>query len=285
MKGIITGHALIKRLRLLRQTGHSLGEICRKTHLSKTTVYGYIRDIDLTEAQQKTIKNKNIAATRISNQRRRGISRPYNRIQVPKEPWLVDFVTCLAHFYFDGSQHGSTASYYNRSQSLIDEQRGRVAKFFGLKGKILPQSTDVTRLDYYSIELVKYLLEARSKLFTNILHMNREIQRGFLQAFFDDEGSIDFGGTAAVRRVRGYQKDFRILQIILQLLKKFHIDSKIDVITKCVTISRLSNLQRFQKEVNFSSGISMNPMRKNSRHRTKIEKRELLKLALSGVLP
>ena len=94
----------------------------------------------------------------------------------------------------------------------------------------------------------------------------------FLQAFFDDEGSVHFDK----KLVRGYQYNLEILKLVQKLLKDFNIESRIDEKYKEIVISRKPNLIKFRNEINFSKGIYINPARKNSVWKRKLEKRKIL---------
>jgi len=76
--------------------------------------------------------------------------------------------------------------------------------------------------------------------------------------------------------VRGYQNDLDILELVQCLLKEFDIESRVDKKYKEIIISRKKNLIKFQKEINFSKGVYINPSRKNSIWKEKLEKREIL---------
>lgn len=49
-----------------------------------------------------------------------------------------------------------------------------------------------------------------------------------------------------------------------------------------IEITGRNNLVKFWNEINFSSGIYINPRRKNSRWKEKIEKKKILELALKS---
>jgi len=60
------------------------------------------------------------------------------------------------------------------------------------------------------------------------------------------------------------------------LLKDFDIESKIDNKYQEIIISRKPNIIKFRDKINFSKGIYINPNRKNSIWKKKLEKREIL---------
>ena len=106
-------------------------------------------------------------------------------------------------------------------------------------------------------------------------------QREFIRAFFDDEGCMDYRPDRNLRRVRGYQNDRSILILIQKLLTSFDIGSKLQGKNE-VVITGKGNLKKFQREINFSKGVRLNPRRANSIWKKPIEKRELLDMAIKS---
>ena len=108
--------------------------------------------------------------------------------------------------------------------------------------------------------------------------MTRKIRRLifylFLQAFFDDEGCIYIYGNN--RKIRGFQYNLEILKLVQNLLKSFSIKSRIEEKGKEIVISGKENLIKFRRGINFSKGIYINPERKNSIWKKKLEKRKIL---------
>jgi hypothetical protein len=102
-----------------------------------------------------------------------------------------------------------------------------------------------------------------------------EEKRIFLKSFFDDEGCISYERVRNLRRIRGYQRSNKILGLIKDLLNDFEIESK---------INKTHNLIKFQKEIGFSSGIYINPNRKNGIWKRRIEKRKILEKAINSYL-
>jgi hypothetical protein len=74
------------------------------------------------------------------------------------------------------------------------------------------------------------------------------------------------------------------LELIQKLLKDFNIESKIDSKYKEIVISRKESLIRFRNEINFSRGIYINPKRRNSIWKQKLEKREILDKIINSYL-
>ena len=102
----------------------------------------------------------------------------------------------------------------------------------------------------------------------------------FLQSFFDDEGSVDF--RKAVRRVRGYQHNDKILFLIQKLLKDFQIASKVDTRFHEIIIGRRENISKFARKINFSKGVKINGKRSNSVWKKSLEKKTILAKLLSS---
>jgi len=64
--------------------------------------------------------------------------------------------------------------------------------------------------------------------------------------------------------------------LVQKLLKDFDIESKIDNKYQEIIISRKPNIIKFRDKIDFSKGIYINPDRKNSIWKKKLEKREIL---------
>ncbi len=282
MRGKRLDQEVIEKIVSLRTQGRSLGEITYLLGVSKTTAWSYIAHIRLAPDQRARITSLVRAGTTLSNAHRKGTSRRHNRLgKYPR--WSAELVGCVAHFFFDGSVHRSTASYYNRSIALINTQRAHVQRFFGLEGKLLTRAGGVYRLDYYSVELVNHLFQLRAQLLGTILQTSKVRKIAYLRAFFDDEGNVDIRGRS--RRVRGFQKDPSELIRVQALLTDIGIAASIDSIGKCVVISGRQNLLLFDQHVGFSPGILMNPLRKNSRRHRRLDKKLLLAESLNSYVP
>ncbi|MDO8564821.1 MAG: LAGLIDADG family homing endonuclease [bacterium] len=138
----------------------------------------------------------------------------------------------------------------------------------------------VHKTAYHNVELATYLKKKKGGLIGKISVMNIGLQRAFLRAFFDDEGSVYFIGKR--RAVRGYQHSVQILKLIHVLLKKFGIESKVDEKYNEITITRRENIAQFSKEINFSKGVTVNGKRSNSVWKQSLEKRHILRQALAS---
>jgi len=269
----------------LRREGQSINQICRFIGLSKSTVFPYIKPIVLLPEQKAELRAHTRQASQVSNSRRKGKSRPHNHVnKVPH--YDAPLINCLAHFLFDGSVSGHQVCYYNRSLSLVIKQQEMVKKGFGLMGICYPQPSGVVRLTYNSVEFVNIIRLLHYNLLNVIRTAPLEWKRMFLKAFFDDEGSIYISDDYRNRRISGFQKDIAMLKLIQELLQCFFIDSYVcqsrnRVAYICIKGGR-GGLLKFQKEISFSPGVTMNPERKNSRYTYAIEKRDLLEMAIQS---
>lgn len=66
------------------------------------------------------------------------------------------------------------------------------------------------------------------------------------------------------------------------MLLDFGIESKIDEKYNEIVISRKENLIKFRDKINVSKGIYINPERKNSIWKRKLEKREILEMVINS---
>ena len=141
--------------------------------------------------------------------------------------------------------------------------------------------TGVKRISYFNVALSIYFKQKANELLKNIETFSKSLKKEMLKAFFDDEGCIDFRKKRNLRRVRGYQKDMKILLLIKKLLANFGIASNIHRPNE-VVITGKENLKRFQKEINFSPGVYINGNRSNSIWKKSLEKRDILDLAIKS---
>ncbi len=269
-----TSQTLIDKCRSLRERGFSLKEIISATNLPKTTIFGHVSDIILSPEMKKRIHQSQTKKTIARNSARKGKCWKGREINFPKE-WSNDLLFLTAHFIFDGAINYKDCVYQNRSEALILRMEKLMNKVFGLNSyRYFFQDTGVFRVAYYNVELSNYFKSKASWLMATIKDASTSEKRIFLQAFFDDEGCAHW--RKSKRIVRGFQKDLKILELVEQLLKDFNIQSTIDKKYKEIIISKKENLIKFQKEINFSPGIFINPNRKNSIWKQKLEKRHIL---------
>lgn len=273
-----TNPALIEKCRVLRMKGFTLGEIVENVNLPKTTIYGHVRNIPLSPELKERIKM--ISTKRINDyirRERKGKCMP-GRIVLKPKYWSSELIFITSHFMFDGLIRHEGCEYYNRSNCLLQKMKKTAEKLLGLRSKIYKRDFGVKQLRYYYVELSAYIRKKALELLNYIKTASSKEKRIFLKSFFDDEGSIHFDKKI----VRGYQHNLEILKLVQKLLKDLDIKSKIDEKYKEIVISRKSNLIKFRDKINFSKGIFINPNRKNSIWKKKLEKREILDYTISS---
>jgi len=267
-----TNLLLIAKCRNLRRKGYTLGEIIKATNLPKTTIFDHVRNIPLSIAMKERLARENIQRLKEIALRRKGKCIP-GRIVIKPEGWTNELIFLITHFMFDGEIKTHSCVYNNRNRVLIDQVDTLMEKVFKLQPHYwLNRITGVNRIYYSHVELAQYVKEKSEKLKQYIKSASLPEKKIFLQAFFDDEGSVHF----EKRLVRGFQHNLEILKLVQKLLKDFNIESKIDEKYKEIVISRKPNLIKFRNKINFSKGIYINPARKNSIWKKKLEKREIL---------
>jgi len=273
---------LIQKCRTLRKDGFSLGDIIQIVHLPKTTVYNYVRDIDLSPEVKNRLKQNSIKQLVEFSHKRKGKCIQGRIVPKPKA-WFCDLIYLIAHFMFDGEIRSHNCVYSNRNEALINGVRFLMKKVFNLEPYVyLNKATGVHRISYHYVELAIYAQKRSEELLQYIQNAPEKEKIIFLKAFFDDEGCAYYWGNA--RKVRGYQKDLAILKLVQKLLNDFCIESRIDEKYKEIVISRKENLIKFQDVINFSKGVFINPDRKNSIWKRKLEKKEILNRLINSYL-
>ncbi len=263
----------------LRERGYTLPEICRALGRGKSSVYFHIRTIPLPQEVFSSIAKKKVERFHGNIGRKKGVAVRPQPPSIEKEfVWTSTIVLLVAHLLFDGGVSDSYCAYYNRSLALI----GRVENAMRAVYQHPPiQHTDkngVTNIYYHNVALARFMQKKTEELLANVCTFERELQRAFLIAFFDDEGCVSHKGND--RKVRGYQHSKALLLLIQNLLTNFGIRGVIDKHNIEITIRGYENLLRFQKEINFSQGVCVNGERANSRWKQSLEKREILARAL-----
>lgn len=269
-----TDPLLVQKCRTLRRKGFTLGEIIKATRLPKATIYEYVYNIELSpEAQERLRKTKKRIAeentkklNKFNRKRRKRIPKPQN--------WSKELINIVGHFLFDGQILKSGCVYSNRSKSQINCLSELMKKHFNLEPYTRIKKDEVIEIGYYNVNLGEYMKKKATDLLRFIISASQKEKRIFLKAFFDDEGCASWWKN--VRRVRGYQHNIKILKLIQKLLKDFNIKSRIEEKGKEIVISGKENLIKFRDKINFSEGIYINPERKNSIWKQKLEKREIL---------
>lgn len=264
----------------LRKSGLSLTEIARETGRAKTSIYPYIYNIPLSRERLALSRQRSGEHIRLFALARKGVSakafKPFSR-------WNGQAVLLVAHLLFDGEiNERRGCAYNNRSKALIDRVARCVQLVYDFEPKYYTNPlTRVRRISYYNVALAIYLRGKADELTSSINTFSLPLKREFLRAFFDDEGCMDFRPRTNQRKVRGYQKDVALLQLIRTLLADFKIPAKV-VMPNEVVITGKENLILFEKEINFSKGVSMNGARTNSRWKKDLEKRAILRMAIES---
>jgi len=252
-----------------------------ETGLPKTTVYGYIYDIPRSPHFERKIIKESTERIIKFNKSRKGKS-ALNRHPIEFNEWNPQLVMLVGHFIFDGEIKKNGCIYNNRSKKLIRRVKKLTKYVYKYPPKeMINEKSGVITISYFNVELSKLINQRSKELIEYIKSAPKEHKRIFLKSFFDDEGCISFYNNTN-RKVKGYQYKIEILKLIQSLLLDFKIKSTIENQQREIVIRRKENLKKFQKEINFSKGIYMNPNRKNSVWKRKLEKREILKNAINS---
>lgn len=263
----------------MRMKDKTINEIMAITGRSKSSIHFHIRDIPLSQKKQEQISERIIKqAIAIAGARKGKSLRPFKSF----EKWTPELVLLVSHLMFDGEIIKRKCAYNNRSQSLIDRVEKLMRIVYDFEPKYyIDKVSGVTKISYHNVALANYLRERALELQVGIISLGKEEQREFIRAFFDDEGCMDFRPERNLRCVRGYQKDREILVLIKKLLSNFDIQATIREPNE-VVITRKENLEKFQKEINFSKGVCPNPNRSNGLRKILVEKREILDQAIKS---
>lgn len=266
----------------LRAQGKTLTEIVQITGRPKTSVYERIKDVSLEPRHREAIQASRARHLLKFVLARKGKStRPFRRI----ERWDENNVCLLSHILFDGDIGRGGCSYNNRNLALIGVVERAMRPIYDFEPNRYRNSlTGVFRISYFNVALKGHIEEMAHKLLSEIRDLPLDLKRVFLRSFFDDEGCIDFRPYRNNRKIRGYQKDVRILGIVQDLLLKFHITSRIEHPNEIVIISK-ENLMRFEQEIGFSPGVRINGRRSNSIWKQHLEKRAILRRAIESFKP
>ncbi len=264
----------------LRRQDMTIGEIARLTGRAKSSIYTYIKDIPLSPERRKQITKRHTVHLVTFNKARKGISALGRH---PKEfhRWTPSLISLVAHLLFDGEMSGrGSCVYTNSSAVLLQQVRISMKKIYDFEPKRVESTPGVYRISYHNVELESYLKKKAVELMRVVPRLERNLQRQFLRAFFDDEGSVYFIGTK--RAVRGYQHNHKTLFLVQRLLKGFGIESAVDVKYNEITITKKENLKKFSVKIGFSPGVRINGNRANSRWKQHLEKRDILRRAIAA---
>ncbi len=264
----------------LRKKGYSITEIVMATGRAKSSIYPHIKDIPLSD--ERIQQYKIAAGKRI---RKFALARKGKSVRAFKKfkEWNAETVSLVAHLLFDGGIYpNSGCTYNNRSKALINHVEKCMRVIYNFEPtRYTNPLTGVWRISYHNVALAIYMKDRVRKLLQDVHNLPLDLKIEFVRAFFDDEGCIDYRPEKNRRSIRGYQKDVSILKLVHAVLADISIDSHV-VQPNEVVITGKENLMRFEREINFSSGVYMNGNRSNSRWKKHIEKRELLKQAIKS---
>lgn len=263
----------------LRKKDYSINEIMRATGRAKTSIYVHIKNIPLSDKRIQKYRATSGKWIRKFALVRKGKSvRPFQ----PFDAWSADTVLLVAHLLFDGEISRGKCIYNNRSKMLVERVEKLVRQWYDFEPKRYEnQTTGVVRASYHNVALGAYLKGKSKELLRQVKGIPLDLKREFVRAFFDDEGCMDYRPQSSRRKIRGYQKDVKILKIVSNLLGDFGIESRV-IKPNEVVITGKENLMQFAREINFSPGVYINGNRSNSRWKKHIEKRELLKRAIES---
>ena len=157
------------------------------------------------------------------------------------------------HLISDGSINitGSHISYHNKELDLIKDFNNSFKEVFNREGKINKSSYGLYNYVVYSKKINSYF---KNFDISKILEGNEKIKASFLQACFDDEGSIGKEGTISICQKKiGYILNIRRLLMDLKI-KNVTIYKLYNKIYKnnyyYLRISKKDN-ERFSKAINF----------------------------------
>lgn len=249
------------------------------TGRAKSSVYPHIKDIPLSKERVRLYKIASGKRIRKFALARKGKS---TRVFKTFDEWSVDSVLLVAHLLFDGEIARTRCTYNNRSTALVGRVERLMREWYDFEpSRYYNKMTGVSRITYNNVALSFYLRKKSKELLRMVKNMPLDLKRGFLRAFFDDEGCIDYRPEENRRSIRGYQKNISILKLVRTILSDMGIDSCVVQPNEVVIVGK-ENLMRFEQQINFSSGVYMNGNRSNSRWKKHVEKRDLLKQAIKS---
>ena len=266
----------------LRKRDYTLPQIMKLTGRSKTSVYYHIKNIPLSEKKLNVIQEATRKRAGDLSAKRRGLSaRPFSQFKT----WTRSEVRLTAHLLFDGEIKRFGCVYHNRNPALLRIVENSMRKMYVYPPKrFLNRSTGVSRISYYNVALGFFMRKKAEELLRTVEYMPRHLKREFLCSFFDDEGCIDFRPESNHRRVRGYQKNVKILFLVQKLLRDLGIQAHYKKPNEIVIVEK-ETLSLLQRQINFLPDIRLNGSGPNSIWKRDVEKRILLNLAIASYKP
>ena len=266
----------------LRKQDYSLGEIVKITKRPKSSVYVHIQNLPLSPRKWQQIRAAHGARALQIAARRRGKSAKSYRVF---DEWTIDTVCLIAHLLFDGEIKRTHCTYHNRSDTLLYRVGQCMKQIYDPDPKRYRNaSTGVSRICYFNVAFAAYIKDKANELLTTVPSFPKELKIQFLRSFFDDEGCMDYRLDRNLRRIRGYQKNVKILGLVQTLLKDVDIEARVQMPNEVVIIGK-KNLTRFKEEIGFSPGVCINGNRSNSIWKKPLEKREILRRAIASFRP
>lgn len=275
----MTSQKVINEARKLRKEGYSLREIACEFGISKTTAHDWVAHSVKLDKKAKACILETIKKGRAKGnwEKYHGKYRgKYSKVVLDPGYWNGELVSIIAHFLFDGHVKKGACEYYNSNKALVNKMINLVQKYFGLEAKIYLRESGVYRVIFYSTELSRLIGRKKQELIETISSLRVEEKRSFLRAFFDDEGNVTLDKKYGINRVRGYQKDRKILVLCQKLLNEFDIVSRLE--KDCVVINKKVDLMKFKNQINFSEGLFIYNRRSNSVWKKPTLKREILEM-------
>lgn len=263
----------------LRKRDYTLADIVAVTGRPKTSVYAHVRHLPLSVQKQEDITRARKCRAKELAGARKGRSK---RSFIPITYWDKSSVRLLAHLLFDGEIQKGRCVYSNRNKVLIDRVvRSMQIVYIYAPTQYLNEVTGVQRVSYHNVALAAHLQQKSRELLRDIATLSLPLQRTFLQAFFDDEGCVEYRPRYRTRRVRGYQRNVHLLTLVQMLLARSGIKARSGGKYEIVIGDR-ANLVRFQQDINFSPGVCLHGDRANSVWGCTLEKREVLARAIAS---
>ena len=266
----------------LRRSDYTLPEKMRITGRPKTSIHYHIQNIPLSTRKRAIIREQSrLSAFKLSEKQRLRNEKSIRRFS----NWDENTVLLMAHLLFDGEIHRGKCRYNSRSLVLIERVEALVRRLCTTQPKFYKNlHTGVTTIAFFNASLGRYLREKSEEILVDVGSMPKNLKREFIRAFFDDEGCIDHNPYRNHRRIRGYQKNVEVLEIVQRLLSDFNIESRIQLPNEIVSVGK-ENLLKFEKEIGFSPGVRINGKRSNSIWKQSLEKREILRRAIASYKP
>lgn len=255
----------IELIKDLRKKGQGFKSVAKKLSCSSASVYKYSNKVKLSkEAQnfmcQNVLRRKRIFSSKYAKEK---------EITVPS--LSPELASVLGHLFFDGSVCYTNGkymlSYCNSSIELLKGFISKTKKLFSLKGgkisKFKGVNLDWYQTTFYSKKAFQFVKRFSPEFSTSknigvpveIMNAENKTKGSFLQAFWADEGSIDYRG-----RLLGSSKSIKMIYDLVEMHKGFGINCK-ERLNKnnrahSIVVKRnASNYLKFYKKIGFGKAI------------------------------